>query len=94
MGAPARRTQSVNSPIDGNWNHIIVERVDDTVYVYLNNVLIGSKVLTNRHLELDSNNLIGASIFNGSTFSGEIKKFLFFDYALDSTERTNIYNDF
>lgn len=94
IGSSERRAQSVGSPIGGTWTHLIVERVDDTIYVYLNNVLVGSKVLTAKHLELDSDNQIGLSIFNPTNiFQGEMKKFLFYNYALGSTDRTNIYND-
>lgn len=89
-----QRIKRVTSPFGGTWTHLFVIRENNTVYVYLNNTLIGSKVLTDKHLELDSNNQIGQSIFNPSSIlQGELKRFLFYNYAVDSTERTNIYND-
>lgn len=84
-------SRQFTSPISSTFTHIFVKRVGDTVYVYLNNVLVGSGIVGTKHLEMDSDNRVGMSQFNSNPFNGEIKLLHFYNYALSDADRTAIH---
>lgn len=81
----------VASPITTDDTHIFVKREGSTISVYVNNVLVRSGTINAIPLEMDSDNLIGASHFNSNALNGELRNLHFYNYALGDVEREAIY---
>lgn len=90
------KRQIVTAPIDlsdGSFHHLVVTRSAGTISVYIDNTLVAQQYISNKPLELDSDNLLGASHFDSEIpFNGQMKKFGFYTYCLSGTEIGDLYN--
>lgn len=83
----------LDSIIGTDFTNVFVKRLGDTVYVYINKVLVGSGIVGLKHLEMDSDNQIGLSHFNTNPFQGELKLLRFYNFSVGDTEREAVYDE-
>ncbi len=74
--------------------HLVVtyDSSDGSVSIYSNNILLGTGTASTNNP--DNSNLVGIGMYeNGAAlFDGTIEEITFFDYVLDSTQVTTLYN--
>lgn len=83
-----------NNTLLGAWNHMVICFSNNTLTVYMNNVLI--KTVNNINYEILVDRMYLGIAYNGGleyAFTGQIDQFRIFDRALTADEVTILYNE-